>query len=189
MIIIVAHRTLFGLVAGEPNGLFSPEIIITNQPRICLVRPMFGNILIATDGSKHSEHAANMGIELAKLSKGRVTAIFIADMGRYFVPISDAGFSISSEAMDSIRSSILKSGETAVQRIEEMAKAAGVAAEGKVIEGRPANDLMKFAEDAGMDVIVIGSIGKTGLEKFLLGSVAEKVVRNSKVPVLIVHGE
>jgi nucleotide-binding universal stress UspA family protein len=150
---------------------------------------MFENILIATDGSKHSEHAARVGIELAKQSKGKVTAIYVADLGRYFVPISDAGFNIASEALDSIRSSVLKSGEAAVKSIEDLAKAAGVPGEGKVIEGRPADDILKFAQDANMDVIVIGSIGKTGLEKFLLGSVAEKVVRNSKAPVLIVHGE
>ncbi|MGA9099219.1 MAG: universal stress protein [Methanotrichaceae archaeon] len=150
---------------------------------------MFENILIATDGSKHSEHAAQMGIELAKLSKGKVTAVYVADVGKYFVPISDAGFNLSSGVIDSIRSSMIKSGETAVKNIEDIAKKAGVPFEAKVIEGRPAEDIIKLAEDSKMDVIVIGSIGKTGLEKFLLGSVAEKVVRGSKVPVLVVHGD
>jgi len=150
---------------------------------------MFENILIATDGSKHSEHAAQMGIELAKLSKGKVTAVYVADIGRYFVPISDAGFNLSSGVIDSIRGSIIKSGETALKSIEDFAKKAEVPFESKVLEGRPAEDIIKLAEDSKMDVIVMGSIGKTGLEKFLLGSVAEKVVRGSKVPVLIVHGE
>ncbi len=150
---------------------------------------MFENILIATDGSKHSEHAAQIGIELAKLSKGRIIAIYIADTGRYFAPISDVGFNISGEIMEEVRSSVLKAGEAAVKRIEDMAKDAGVPGEGKVLEGRPAEDILKFAEEANISVIVMGSIGKTGLEKFLLGSVAEKVVRNSKVPVLVVHGE
>jgi nucleotide-binding universal stress UspA family protein len=46
---------------------------------------------------------------------------------------------------------------------------------------------LRIAEDEKIDVIVMGSIGKTGLEKFLMGSVAEKVVHNSKLPVLIVR--
>ena len=46
---------------------------------------------------------------------------------------------------------------------------------------------MRIAEDDKIDVIVMGSIGKTGLEKFLMGSVAEKVVYDSKLPVLIVR--
>ncbi|MFB3766078.1 MAG: universal stress protein [Methanotrichaceae archaeon] len=150
---------------------------------------MFEKILVATDGSKHSEHAAQMGIELAKLSKGKVTAVYVADEGRYFVPISDAGFNLSSGVMDSIRGSIIKSGETAVKSIVDLAKNAGVPIETMIIEGRPAEDIIKLAEDSKMDVIVMGSIGKTGIEKFLLGSVAEKVVRGSKVPVLVVHGE
>lgn len=180
MVIIVADAALL---------TFVQKIIITEWYRISLVRSMFGNILIATDGSKHSEHAAKVGIELASLSKGNVMAVYIADMGSYFAPVSDVGFNIASEVMDSVRSSILKIGESAVHQIEDMAKNAGVPGEGRVIEGRPAEDIMKLAEDANMDVIVMGSIGKTGLEKFLLGSVAEKVVRNSKVPVLIVRGD
>ncbi len=150
---------------------------------------MFENVLIATDGSKHSENAAKMGIELAKLSKGKVTAIYVADIGRYFAPVSDVGFNMSNELIESIRISVMKAGEDAARRVAEMAEKAGVPGETKVMEGRPAEDIMKFADDADMSVIVIGSIGKTGLEKFLLGSVAEKVVRGSKVPVLVVHGE
>jgi Universal stress protein UspA and related nucleotide-binding proteins len=46
---------------------------------------------------------------------------------------------------------------------------------------------LRIAEDDKIDVIVMGSIGKTGLEKFLMGSVAEKVVHDSKLPVLIVR--
>lgn len=168
---------------------FVQKLIITELHRICSVRSMFENILIATDGSKHSEHAAKMGIELASLSKGKVTAVYIADIGSYFAPMTDVGFNIASGVMDSVRSSILKIGESAVHQIEDMAKAAGVPGEGRVIEGRPAEDIMKLADEANMDIIVMGSIGKTGLEKFLLGSVAEKVVRNSKVPVLIVRGD
>ncbi|MCJ7444243.1 MAG: universal stress protein, partial [Methanotrichaceae archaeon] len=59
--------------------------------------------------------------------------------------------------------------------------------EAKIIEGNPANEILKFAEEAKMDIIVIGSIGVTGLKKFMIGSVTEKVVRHSKVPVMIVY--
>jgi nucleotide-binding universal stress UspA family protein len=46
-----------------------------------------------------------------------------------------------------------------------------------------------FAEKQAVDMIVVGSLGKSDVERFLLGSVSEKVVRNSKVPVLVVHGK
>jgi len=89
---------------------------------------------------------------------------------------------VANEVIEGIRGSLRKQGEAATKRIEEMAKTAGVAAETKVLEGHPANDIIKLAEGSKMNLIVVGSIGVTGLDKFLLGSVTEKVVRNSKVP-------
>ena len=73
----------------------------------------------------------------------------------------------------------------ATRQVEEVAKDSGVLSERLIVEGNPASEILRIAEEAKMNVIVMGGIGKTGLEKFLLGSVAERVVRNSKVPVLI----
>ncbi len=148
---------------------------------------MFEKILIATDGSKHSEKAAEEALQMAGLTGGKVTVLYVADVSNYFAPV-DMSYNIADEVIGSMRSLVLKDGGEAVKRVEEMAKVAGIPIEGKIIEGNPANDIMKFAEESKMDLIVIGGIGKTGLEKFLLGSVAEKVVRNSKVPVMVVRG-
>ena len=52
-----------------------------------------------------------------------------------------------------------------------------------------AGHIKGFAEQNGMDLIVVGTLGKTGLDRFLLGSVAENVIRHSKIPVLVVKGE
>ncbi len=148
---------------------------------------MFEKILIATDGSKHSEKAAEMALEMARLTGGKVTALYVADVSNYFAPV-DMSYNIADETIGSMRSLVLKDGEAAVKRVEEMAKVAGVPFESKIIEGNPADDIMKFAEESKEDLIVMGGIGRTGLEKFLLGSVAEKVVRNSRVPVMVVRG-
>lgn len=148
---------------------------------------MFENILIATDGSKHSEKAAEKGLEMAGLSKGKVTALYVADTGRYAVP-GDLSYNIADEVIRGMKSSVLAEGESAIKSVEKMAKEAGVPFEGKVIEGHPADDILKFADSAKIDLIIMGGIGKTGLEKFLLGSVAEKVVRNSRIPVMVVRG-
>ena len=148
---------------------------------------MFEKILIATDGSKHSEKAAEKALEMARLTGGKVTALYVADVSNYFAPV-DMSYNIADETIGGMRNLVLKDGEAAVKRVEEMAKAAGIPFEGKIIEGNPANDIMKFAEESKEDLIVMGGIGRTGLEKFLLGSVAEKVVRNSRVPVMVVRG-
>ena len=80
-----------------------------------------------------------------------------------------------------------KQGDEAIKRIEEMAKTAGVSAAREIIEGYPADTIIQIAEKENMSLIVVGYIGASGLERFLLGSVADKVVRNSKVPVLVVR--
>ncbi len=143
---------------------------------------MFERIMIATDGSKHSERAAEVGIELARLSGGAITAVYVADTGRLSHLPEDM-------ALASIRDLLIKEGEEATGYIEEMANKAGVASAKKVVEGNPGVELVQYADESGVDAIVIGSCGRSGLEKFLLGSVAEKVVRTSRVPVITVPGE
>lgn len=150
---------------------------------------MFDRILIPVDGSKNSEKAAKAGIELAKLSRGKALIVYVADIGKY---MSSAGLippfgGISPEAVDSIVASIREAGEKAVLQVNKLAEASGIASEILIVEGDPASEILRIAEDNKADTIVMGSIGKTGLEKFLMGSVAEKVVRNSRLPVLIVR--
>ncbi len=122
---------------------------------------MFEKILIATDGSEHSKKAAVAGIELSKLTKGKVTAIYVEDRA--------------------------KEGIAATEQIKNLASEAGIPFEAKIVEGNPANEILKFAENTKMDIIIIGSIGVTGLKKFTMGSVAEKVVRHTKLPVMVVY--
>jgi nucleotide-binding universal stress UspA family protein len=55
-----------------------------------------------------------------------------------------------------------------------------------IAEGDPGEELLNLCRDPGFDLIVLGTIGKSGLARFLLGSVAERVVRHSHVPVLVV---
>ena len=68
-----------------------------------------------------------------------------------------------------------------------MEKAAGISASREINEGYPADTIIRIVEKEDKNLIVVGYIGASGLERFLLGSVADKVVRNSKVPVLVVR--
>ena len=140
---------------------------------------MLDKILIATDGSMQSEHAALVGVEIARLSNAKITAIYVADTGMLSHLPTDI-------ALASIREILLQEGDKATSHVEELARSAGVACEKMVLEGNPSEELLNLSE--GMDLVVLGRVGRTGLERFLLGSVAEKVVRNSKVPVLTVPG-
>jgi nucleotide-binding universal stress UspA family protein len=82
-----------------------------------------------------------------------------------------------------------KEANGATETVEDLAKKEGVTVETVVLEGNPSHEIIEFADNNNIDLIIMGTLGKTGFDRFLLGSVAEKVTRNSKVPVLVVRGE
>jgi nucleotide-binding universal stress UspA family protein len=150
---------------------------------------MFERILIATDGSKHSERAAEAGIEMAKLYGSAITALFVVDIGKEYAPLGDLISKVADDLIAGIRSNLQNQGEKATKRVEEMAEKAGIAVTKKITEGYPTEDIIRISEEDDMQLIVMGGIGATGLDRFLLGSVADKVVRSSKIPVLVVRRE
>jgi len=143
---------------------------------------MFERILIATDGSENSERAAKFGIELAKLAGGKLIAMYVADISRMAHLPDDM-------LLFNIRELLIKEGNEAVEFIEKLAIEGGVTCDKVVAEGIPSDEILDYASAEGISIIVLGNVGRTGLDKFLLGSVAEKIVRNSKIPVLIVPRE
>lgn len=141
----------------------------------------FKKIFVATDGSEQNRRAIEYSIELAKIAGGKIFVGYVVDTAAFASIPMDAGWEmmyglLKTEASD------------AVQKVEQLAKQADVEVETVILEGHPSNEIIEFAQKNGMDVIVVGTLGKSGLDRFLLGSVAEKVTRNSPVPVLVVKG-
>lgn len=141
----------------------------------------YEKIMIATDGSRQAERAIEAGIELAKLTGARLYAVYI---------IASAGYSPRDFGWEeSLRKILEAEAKKAVTFVEEAGKASGIKVEPVILEGHPADKIMEFSEQEGMDLIVMGTLGRTGLDRFLLGSIAEKVTRHSKIPVMVVKGE
>ena len=141
----------------------------------------FKKIFIATDGSEQNRRAVEYGIELAKIAGGKIFVGYVVDTAAFASIPMDAGWEMMYELLET-------EANKAVQNVEQLAKQVGVDAETVVLEGHPSNEIIEFAQKNGIDVIVMGTLGKGGLDRFLLGSVAEKVTRNSTVPVLVVKG-
>lgn len=80
-----------------------------------------------------------------------------------------------------------KEGLQAVGSIKGAGEMEGVNVESVLLEGHPADELTRYAEENEMDIIVMGTLGRTGINRLLLGSVAENVVRHSKVPVMVIR--
>lgn len=146
-------------------------------------RDFYKKILIATDGSENGAQAISAGMEIARLSRGKVYALYVIDDTCYPAGKSDPRLKTAMEEH------FKTFGLEMTAAVEEAAKAAGIDVEFIIREGHPAEKILSFAEKQAVDMIVVGSLGKTDAERFLLGSVSEKVVRNAKVPVLVVHGK
>jgi nucleotide-binding universal stress UspA family protein len=140
----------------------------------------FKKIMIATDGSTCSRMAADKGIELARLSGGMVYAVYVVS--------TDYFYSIGVDFYWGEIYKVLKNeGEQAVNYIKEMGEMEGVNVELILLEGNPSDKLIRYAEEEKMDIVIMGTLGKTGLNRLLLGSVAGNLVRHSKVPVMVVR--
>jgi len=138
-------------------------------------------ILIATDGSETANEAADFGIEMVGCSGAKIYAVYVIDITPYRSVTLDKIW--SKETLDEHE----KAGYEATSYVEKIAKAAGTEVESRILKGNPAEKILSFAEDNGMDMIIVGSLGKGGYDRLILGSVSEKIIRHAKVPVLVVR--
>ncbi|MDD2439202.1 MAG: universal stress protein [Methanosarcinaceae archaeon] len=142
--------------------------------------PIFRKIMIATDGSENTNASVKAGIEISRLSGAKVYAVYVVSTDYYSSMAVDFGWETMYEVLK-------KEGEEALAFVKAAGEVAGVRVESLLLEGHPAPELIDFAEREKMDLVVMGTLGRTGLDRLLLGSVAGNVVRHCKVPVMVVR--
>jgi nucleotide-binding universal stress UspA family protein len=167
-------------------GSVSEKVVRHAKVPVLIVREQKGEksykkILIATDGSKAAENAADYGIEIAKWHGAKVYAVYVADITSFDSILMDEVW------VKNTYEQLEKIGYRAIYNLEEDVKAAGIEAESILLKGNTAKEILDFAEEQKVDMIVLGSIGKSGVQNFLLGGTSGKVSRNSKIPVLVVR--
>lgn len=140
--------------------------------------PKYSSILIPTDGSEYSLYAANHAVYLAKLSGARLYALNVIN--------ADLAFRTGIHYAES-KAEMERAGEEAVNKIKIVCEANGVECEPMIVEGQPAEAIVDVACRVNADCIVIGSIGMSALERALIGSVSDGVLRHAKCPVLMVR--
>ncbi|MDY9927148.1 universal stress protein [Methanosarcina sp.] len=144
---------------------------------------IYRKIMVATDGSEPVKKAVDTAIEIAKLSGAKLYAVYVVASGGYTVGHPrDIGWERA------MKEHLSAEGKEATAYVENVGNAAAVEVESIFLEGSPANEIVDFAEENDIDLIVMGTLGKTGFQKILLGSVAQNVVRHSRKAVLVVKG-
>jgi nucleotide-binding universal stress UspA family protein len=144
-------------------------------------------VLICTDGSDLADEAAAAGMALLQPADETVvvTVVEPVDVSVGAHVSGFAGSGLSADQIEIGRQELLTEAERLVERTAQRLGLAGVTA--KVLEGEPGAVLCNFAAETGASAIVMGSRGRSGLKRAILGSVSDHVVRNAPCPVVITN--
>lgn len=146
---------------------------------------MFKNILLCTDGSAASEHAATMAVSLARTHAAKLTALYVVDPYPYLGvgETNPMGFQAYMAAAQQHAAQAHAKVAALCQRAEPP-----VPLEVRLVEDVTAmRGIVDTATNEHADLVVVGSHGRTGISRLMLGSVAAQVVAHSPVPVLVVR--
>lgn len=141
----------------------------------------FKKILVPVDFSTHSEEAMRAAADLAKRYAGTVTLAYVYEPMQYALP---EGYILYTPDQVSKMTSAFKE---RLDRAEQAMKELGApTVEARLLEGIVAHELAELARNEAFDLIVMGTHGRTGVKRALMGSVADRVLRSAPCPVLVV---
>jgi nucleotide-binding universal stress UspA family protein len=152
----------------------------TPKPRGGDFPHMYDAILVPTDGSPAAERAIDHAVTFAETFDATIHALYVVDVALY---------SSLEAGVDAVIEALEREGEGAVAEIESRCTSAGIGVETTVIVGTVHRAIQTYVADHDIDLVVMGTHGRQGVERFLLGSVTERTVRTSEVPVLTVRAD
>jgi nucleotide-binding universal stress UspA family protein len=135
-------------------------------------------IVVATDGSESVRRGVGVALDLAARFEAEVHALYVVD--------GDEVSSSPEQVRDDLHDALAERGEEALDEVRQRA-ASSVTVDTAVREGNPASEIVGFAREVDADIVATGTRGRHGENRFLIGSVAERVVRTCPVPVLTVR--
>ena len=146
---------------------------------------IFSKILVPVDGSPPSDGALKLALALAKDQGATLTAVHVVETNRIVATMGTGSYGVDpTPVIKALRSA----GESILSVAQERAQAENVPATGELFEGDSVMLILDRCKSAGSELIVMGSHGRSGIARMLFGSVAEGVLRQSTVPVLVVRG-
>ena len=140
---------------------------------------MIDTIVVATDGSASVQRAVAVSLDLAARFEAAVHALYVVD--------SSEVDSSPTAVREQMRNALQEHGGAAIVDVQRRAAALDCDVTAVVREGRPADQISEYAREIDADLVTVGTRGRHGENRFLVGSVAERVVRSCPVPVLTVR--
>jgi nucleotide-binding universal stress UspA family protein len=168
----LAERLLVGSTTARVIGYSSQDILIVPEKGSI----GWDRLLVATDGSEYSRKAVNKALDLLQYSRGTLIVVSVLEISPHIYAVAPE-----------IAEEKIKLPQKHVAEVKELAASRGLPAEGFVREAECANEVITdIAREQSIDMIVVGSHGRTGLKRLLMGSVTESVIAHSPCPVLVV---
>jgi nucleotide-binding universal stress UspA family protein len=146
-------------------------MVITHVEAIFHATVLFSKILVGVDGSPSAEKALKYAIDLANTYHGKLMIVHVILRRFYAVAPSEAGVLSTTVYVKEVE----EEGKEIISRAESLVRAAGIDFECKVLQGVPAEEIVKTAQSEKVDLIVLGSRGLDEVRASLLGSVSDKV--------------
>ena len=144
-----------------------------------MLRPT--KILVPTDFSEFSDKALKQALDIARQYKAKVYILHVIQEHIYY-----GGEYYFTDEMEQIKDNMLTAARASLQKqLDKFPEAKQVEIITDVWNGLPYEAILKEAEDKGIDLIVIASLGRSGIAKYLIGGVARNVLRGAKCPVLL----
>jgi nucleotide-binding universal stress UspA family protein len=140
----------------------------------------YDELLVPTDGSGPADAAVDHGLAVAERFDARVHALTVVDTGETW---ASPEFVTPGELIEQLEAE----GRAGIEAVVERARGRGLTAVTAVRKGLAAEQLLAYAEDNGIDMVAMGTAGRTGLGRYLLGSTTERVIRHAAMPVLAVN--
>jgi universal stress protein A len=140
-------------------------------------------ILVPTDFSKYSDKALSQAFDIAQRYKAKVYVLHVVNE-----KISDSikGYGLTAELIEGMDWRMTSAAKMKVQKeIDKFPQTKELEVFNEVVLGNPSEEILKAQTEKGIDLIVIASLGRTGIAKYLIGSVARNVLKGAKCPVLL----
>jgi nucleotide-binding universal stress UspA family protein len=160
---------------------------IVRSPSQAEERIVYRNIMLAVDGSKSSKRATEEAIRIARIANAPIHAVYVIDKSALF---NYGGYYDPQALIDALRTD----GRAALAQVHEALGAAGVTGDEEMIETEGIADdistcLLRTADKMKADVVVMGTHGRRGVARLVIGSVAERFLRFATCPVMLVRAD
>jgi nucleotide-binding universal stress UspA family protein len=147
---------------------------------------MFESVVIATDGSESAERSVQTAVDFASRFDAEVHALYVVDTDSMSLTLGGEQLDRIEQGQFDEMEEVKAKADAATGYVAERASGRGLDVIEHISAGKPHDQIANYVEDNAVDLVVIGSHGRSGVRRAILGSVTERVLRSTHVPVLVV---